>query len=133
MWDDPKARDAHRANLIRAWFRDLDRTDGPGMVLMTWERMMPVQEWWATVLEMVRLAPHDRCFGVIGAGPLEGLLGAHGEEVMDRVEIEASTDPRFRKALNGVWKERMSDEVWGRVQALQLKVPEQSQGDSDER
>jgi hypothetical protein len=55
---------------------------------------------------------------VLSAGPLENLLALHGEEFIDRVESEAHRDPSFARLLGGVWKNRMSDEVWRRVQAV---------------
>jgi hypothetical protein len=55
---------------------------------------------------------------VLSAGPLENLLALHGEGFIDRVESEAQRDPSFAKLLGGVWKNRMSDEVWQRVQAV---------------
>jgi hypothetical protein len=34
------------------------------------------------------------------------------------VETEARSDPRFAKLPGGVWKNRMADEVWSRLQAV---------------
>jgi hypothetical protein len=85
-WDTPSVRKLHRTKLIKAWFENLEQTDGgPGMVLMTWETLMPVDEWWDTILEMVRLAPDERSMGSIAAGPLEHLLVRHGAEVIEMV------------------------------------------------
>jgi hypothetical protein len=55
---------------------------------------------------------------VLSAGPLENLLALHGEGFIDLVESEAQRDPSFAKLLGGVWKNRMSEEVWQRVQAV---------------
>ena len=54
---------------------------------------------------------------VLSAGPLEDLLARHGPAFIDRIEDEASRNPRFRHLLGGVWKNSMTDEVWSRVQA----------------
>ena len=54
---------------------------------------------------------------VLSAGPLEDLLAHHGPAFIDRIEDEASRNPRFRHLLGGVWKNSMTDEVWNRVQA----------------
>jgi len=53
----------------------------------------------------------------LSAGPLEDLLAMHGPAIIDRVEAEAARDPTFAKLLGGVWQNRMTDEVWARVQA----------------
>jgi hypothetical protein len=55
---------------------------------------------------------------VLSAGPIEDLLAKHGDKFINRVEAEARNDPQFAKVLGGVWKNRMSDEVWNRVQAV---------------
>ncbi|MGD0631176.1 MAG: DUF6869 domain-containing protein [Terracidiphilus sp.] len=55
---------------------------------------------------------------VLSAGPLENLLALHGEGFIDRVESEAQRDPSFANLLGGVWKNRMPEEVWQRVQAV---------------
>ncbi|WP_420238586.1 DUF6869 domain-containing protein [Telmatobacter bradus] len=47
---------------------------------------------------------------------LEDLLEKHGTEFIDRVEVTASSDPRFAKVLCKTWKSTMPDEVWQRVQ-----------------
>jgi len=54
----------------------------------------------------------------LSAGMLEDLLAAHGEEMIPLVEAEAKRDPTFAKLLGGAWKNRMSDEVWERVQKV---------------
>lgn len=53
----------------------------------------------------------------LAAGPLEDLLVHHGPTFIDRVESEASQNPKFRHLLGGVWQNAMTDEIWNRVQA----------------
>lgn len=53
----------------------------------------------------------------LAAGPLETVLGHHGEKVIGRIEELAAEHERFRMLLRGVWKNLMSDGVWARVQA----------------
>jgi hypothetical protein len=66
---------------------------------------------------MVRLAPDD-CLGHVAAGPLENLLSRYGDKVIDRVEAEARTDPRFARTLRSVYRLTMSDQIWRRVLSL---------------
>jgi len=44
------------------------------------------------------------------------LLSYHGPHVISRVEDRARSDPRFRQALRVMYRNRMTDEVWERVQ-----------------
>lgn len=54
----------------------------------------------------------------LSAGEIENLLVRHGTEMIALVEAEARRDPTFAKLLGGVWKNRMTDEVWSRLQAV---------------
>jgi len=73
---------------------------------------------WAMILAIHSRDQSIRTQQVLSAGPLENLLALHGEGFISRVESEAQRDPSFAKLLGGVWKNRMSDEVWQRVQAV---------------
>jgi hypothetical protein len=54
----------------------------------------------------------------LSAGEIEDLLAMNGTEMIALVETEARHDPSFAKLLGGVWKNRMKDEVWSRLQAV---------------
>jgi hypothetical protein len=47
-------------------------------------------------------ASDEKSLAYAAAGPLEDLLHKHGDVVIDRVELHARTDPKFRLALTGV-------------------------------
>jgi hypothetical protein len=49
----------------------------------------------------------DEKLGHIAAGPVEHLLGKHGEQYIENVEQRAEADPKF--------------EVWARVEALKAR------------
>ncbi|MBE9558121.1 MAG: hypothetical protein IMF08_14780 [Proteobacteria bacterium] len=59
----------------------------------------------------------NREIAVLAAGPLEDLVVAHGEQMIDAIELEASKNERFRILLSGIWGEaRTNPEVWRRIQ-----------------
>ena len=92
------------------------------MVMMTFSA--PPEQQWEIILELIEKAPdNDHVLGDIAAGPLEGLLGRHGEKVISWIERQVKDDPKFARTLTGVWQYMMSDEVWGRVQELQAAIP----------
>ena len=75
------------------------------------------------ILWVMILAIHERDKSihidqVLSAGPLENLLALHAEGFIDRVVSEANRDPSFARLLGGVWKNRMTEGVWQRVQAV---------------
>lgn len=56
------------------------------------------------------------------AGPVEDILGQHGDDFIDRLEAAAGTQPRMRLFVAGVWRGRMSDAIWGRLVALREEL-----------
>ena len=77
---------------------------------------------WQFILAAIAHASDDE-LGHIAAGPMEHLLGKHGDKYIEKVEQRAEADPRFARMLAGVWKYMMSDHVWARVEALKAKYP----------
>ena len=74
-------------------------------------------EIWRLILEVLRRNSSDKIQEVLAAGPLEDLLAKYGSEVIERVEAEAKSNPKFAQLLGGVWKSSMPDDIWVRVQA----------------
>ena len=72
----------------------------------------------------VALAGSDDELSHIAAGPIEHLLGWHGEDYIYLVEEQAAADLKFARTLTGVWRYKMSDEVWSRVEWLKALVRE---------
>lgn len=55
------------------------------------------------ILALLEGAPDDDACLAVGAGPLQNLLHDHGNELIDQIERVARREPRFRRALTGVW------------------------------
>ncbi len=74
----------------------------------------------ALLVALAEGAPSDDDAGLIGAGPFENLLVAHGRRMsqpegaalLEELEAVARTSPRFRRALRSV---HVGDEVPGKV------------------
>lgn len=47
--------------------------------------------------------PREDDGAIVGAGPLEDLVHAHGDELIDEIERLARQVPSFRRALASVW------------------------------
>lgn len=75
------------------------------------------EDLWEIILEILRRDPPSDVIQVLAAGPMEEYLARCGDSVICRVESRAATDPKFRDLLGGVWKNKMSAEMWARVQA----------------
>lgn len=58
---------------------------------------------------------NDTTLGHLAAGPVEHLLGTHGDDYIGIVEQLASDDPLFAQMLNGCYQNRMPDSVWERL------------------
>jgi hypothetical protein len=70
----------------------------------------------ATILTILATDQSDVVVENLAAGPLEDLLVRHGEEFIDRIEVEATKNPAFKLLLGGVWENTMDPTVWARVQ-----------------
>ena len=121
VWHDFDEQDWH--NFASDWLAELDLGDNTsehqvGQWVVSMNFNAPPDLQWHFLLTAVRLAATDSHFGHIAAGPLEHLLGWHGDEYIDLVERQAHSDPKFERMLTGLWRYRMSDDVWTRVQAL---------------
>jgi len=72
---------------------------------------------WILVAEMIERAPSDDSLGFLVASPLEDLLSKDGAMFIERVEVRAAQNPKFRRALGMLRRLGMTDDVWARVQA----------------
>jgi hypothetical protein len=104
-WHDPKNEDTWEA-----WNRSSDYMDEA-------VESHPI-EAWKMILAIHALDQSRQIQQVLSAGPIEDLLVKHGDEMIAIVEAEAGRDPTFAKVLGGVWKNRMTDEVWSRLQGV---------------
>ncbi len=108
-----------RQRFVRDWFSE-------------WRAEPPVYGWatellfdkisndpetaWALVLELIENAPENDALGWVGAGPLEDLLSERGADFIERVEVLARQNDRFRDCLASVWGwSRMPPEVYSRM------------------
>jgi len=64
---------------------------------------MDPEQAWPIILELIKQAPTDYVLANVAAGPLEDLICWHREQFIDRIEIQARRDPKFRQCLAGVW------------------------------
>jgi len=89
---------------------------------------------WQFILAAVGHAQSNHDLGNIAAGTMEHLLGWYGNEFIAHVEEQAAIDSKFARMLTGVWKYKMSDEIWERVRAIQAAVPQRlHDSDDDDR
>lgn len=116
--------DDYFAHAFEIWRNgDRDRYCGAWETVYAMVRDHP-DEAWTLVLEMIERAPNERMLAYIAADPLEDLIASHGCYVIDRVEDRALTDPKFRRALRGVWfPEGVDERVAARVLFLVKDEP----------
>lgn len=124
--DQEKFEEVDLEQLARRWLSDIRQNlDSPSdssdaVVSMNFSASPEIQ--WRFILIAMALADTDLQLGHIAAGPIEHLLGWHGESYIGVVENEAQSNPKFARALTGVWQYMMTEEVWARVQRLQENV-----------
>ena len=76
------------------------------------------EELWQIILKIHERDQSITIQEILSAGPIEDLLSHFGELYIERIEEKARQDPAFAKVLGGVWQNRMSDEIWSRLQAV---------------
>lgn len=57
---------------------------------------------WELVLQLVEAAPDNAILANVAAGPLEDLIRLWSSRLIDRLEVQARRDPKFRRCLTGV-------------------------------
>lgn len=116
----------HQIELVEAWIafqeawsEDSGDSDPKFWAVEKFEELSDKEPelCWSLILAVLDRKPSEKVTGMLAAGPLEDLLGSHGEQLIERVEERARNDPAFRHLLGGVWQGGMSDEIWTRVQA----------------
>ena len=70
---------------------------------------------WKVINLIIGKSAEQSVIGNLAAGPLEDLINCHGNQVIERIEIESRKNPRFRNLLGGVWKAG-SPEIWYRIE-----------------
>ena len=110
--------------VLMSYAAELDPEWDLSMMVVMMNFTAAADDQWQFIRGAVAYAGSDDELGQIAAGPLEHLLGWHGEKFITQVEQQAGADPKFARMLTGAWKYRMSDEVWARVQAIQARVPD---------
>jgi uncharacterized protein DUF6869 len=73
---------------------------------------------WPVIREIRQIDASGAILANLAAGPVEELLVHHGSEFIERIEALGKDDPVFRKMLGAVWKNRIADDVWGRLKAV---------------
>ena len=124
-WD--RLSDEDWSNFARVWVEQLrtgvqegQRDYGDSVVMMNFTAR-PEQQW-KFLIAAVNHADSDDELGHIAAGPMEHLLGWHGEQFIDDFELHAATDPKLARAVTGLYQYKMSDAIWARVRAIQERT-----------
>lgn len=122
-WDQLSAADWDA--FARSWIAELrgvgsESQPGAGQSVVMMNFTARPERQWQFILAAVAHASGDE-LGHIAAGPIEHLLGKHGEQYIEKVEQHAEADPKFARMLTDVWKYMMTDEVWARVEALKAR------------
>ena len=108
------------AAFVESWFLEW-RPDPPvfgraSRLLSKLVEQRPV-EAWRRINALVASASTAEDLEYVGAGPLEDLLCAHGEQFISLVEVSAKANPRMAQCLKSVWApNRMSAAIHARIE-----------------
>jgi hypothetical protein len=96
-WEQLKKSDWK--NLAKWWLSEIRREASTQITMMNFTARPQLQ--WQFILLAVSLAESDEELGHIAAGPIENLLGWHGEQFINLVEDEAEKNQKFARTLTG--------------------------------
>jgi hypothetical protein len=113
----------HVDHIARAWvayWQEEERTGRfPNSAVGNFASRLHPDTGWAVILRILdrlNADPKDPLFKIFAASPVEDFIADHGAIVIDRVEAEAATNPRFKLLLGGVWRRGMPLDIWERVE-----------------
>jgi hypothetical protein len=104
------------SDVVEDWLEKSSRADGKATMYDVVYDDPEVA--WPAILQILEQELTEEQIAVLAAGPLEDLLALHGPEFIDRAESEAARNPRFNHLLGGVWRSRMLQEIWERVEKV---------------
>jgi len=81
------------------------------------------------ILEILKLSPDERIRENLAAGPLETLLVKQGEAVIGSVESLIASNREFKELVEGVWRNKISEQVWERLERAVTKPRSQSRAE----
>ena len=124
-WD--RLSDEDWSEFARVWVKQLrggveegERDYGDTVVMMNFTAR-PEQQW-KFVVAAVEQAQTDDELGHFAAGPMEHVLGWHGEQFIDDFELHAAANAKFARAMTGMYQYKMTDAIWARVRAIQERT-----------
>lgn len=113
--------------LARAWIAELSgssSSDDLSLKVVEMNFFASAETQWKFLQAAVCGAETDEHLAAIAAGPLEHLLGHHGEYIAE-VERASSADPKFARMTEDAWQNQMSGDVWGRLLAITGRTPDE--------
>jgi hypothetical protein len=125
-------RDPSREELIEAYLahaRSVAADASDERLFWAYERIHDLvhedpEALWMLLPRIVVGCDDDLMLAYVAASPLEELICDHGPRFIDRIEAEAAVNPRFLRALTGVWgRSVMAPDVAARLDALVKDQP----------
>lgn len=69
------------------------------------------------IVGIIHADSSDFIMANVAAGPLEDLLVRNGEKIIDNLCLLANDDENVKKSLGFVWKNKISLDVWYKIQS----------------
>jgi len=97
-----------------------------GILLLNVEQRY--DELWEFVLAVLDLTPFDDtdALALIAAGPLEDIVRYAASAFEERIVERIKADPKFRRAMTGVWAREERKDFWCRITPLFYEYPTES-------
>jgi hypothetical protein len=73
---------------------------------------------WKVIVEIYERNSGNKVISNLAAGPIEDLLVYHGNLALILIDQYCHEEHKFVEVMKLIWKNSMSDEVWGQLQRL---------------
>jgi len=113
---------SEREKLISAWFVAHEAGAESPIYEENWwavETLLNLPEenpelLWELILEAIEKEKNEKLLSNLAAGPIEDLMCNYGEEIIDRVEIEAKSNHSFKNCIKDVWLDSNDTPIYKR-------------------
>jgi len=118
-WKNDESIRATAEAILQEWQNDVKEAEKSWELTRLIESKEDPQRALSVILGIMALDLRGEHISLLGAGPLEDLLGHSGSACIDSIERLAARNPKFKQVLSHVWPTpEMDSKVWQRVKEV---------------
>lgn len=106
-------------NIVDNYIKDFEAKNFHSHSMVTLNSLVRTdpKKAWKIISNLINNTANESLLAFIAAGPVEDLLVYH-PEMIDQIEHDIFGKTKFYEVLDCVWKNKMSNETWDRLQQI---------------